>query len=753
MAIPSPSSAFSGLHGSGRQVAERGVFALVLIAGLGLADAAESKVSFNRDIRPIFSDNCTACHGPDAKARKADLRLDTKEGFFEKTAKRGPAVVARNLEKSELWQRVITTDPDDIMPPPDSHKSLKPEQKEKLKQWILAGAPWEGHWSFVKPEKPNVPVAKASGFKVRNPIDAFILAKLQSKSLKPASAADRRTLARRLSLDLTGLPPKPEVVEAFVKDKTPDYYEKFVRRLMATPAWGEHRARYWLDAARYADTHGLHFDNYREMWPYRDWVIRAFNKNMKFDQFTLEQIAGDLLDDPTTDQETATGFHRCNPTTNEGGTIDEENQANYANDRVTTTGWVWLGATLNCAACHDHKFDPFTQKDFYSMEAFFRNTTQSAKDGNSKDSTPSILVAQTPEDAARWTALPGAITSASNQIAARRSEAKPAFDGWLTGSKGADLDAELNISNLVLHAALNARESNGLSVAVGPSRRIPLTGEQEWTEGKLGPALVLKKGMSLNLGDAGDFEKTNAFSYGAWVRVSKTAGNSGVIARMDVSKDHRGWDLYQSDKKFSVHIVSKWPENALKVSTKADVIKEKTFQHVFVTYDGSGKTKGLRMYIDGVETALNSDKDDLKDTIRTTVPLRVGQRSEGHEFERGRVQDLRIYNRRLSSKEVKTLAQVIPIREAIALAADKRTKEQNEAIFDYWITTRDKAYTGLVAKSEALRVERDAIKARVGEVDQFTGEPADRARDGESFLAGNLWRWPGEVVRGFRQHG
>jgi hypothetical protein len=712
MAIPSPSSAFSGLHGSGRQVAERGVFALVLIAGLGLADAAESKVSFNRDIRPIFSDNCTACHGPDAKARKADLRLDTKEGFFEKTAKRGPAVVARNLEKSELWQRVITTDPDDIMPPPDSHKSLKPEQKEKLKQWILAGAPWEGHWSFVKPEKPNVPVAKASGFKVRNPIDAFILAKLQSKSLKPASEADRRTLARRLSLDLTGLPPKPEVVEAFVKDKTPDYYEKFVRRLMATPAWGEHRARYWLDAARYADTHGLHFDNYREMWPYRDWVIRAFNKNMKFDQFTLEQIAGDLLDDPTTDQETATGFHRCNPTTNEGGTIDEENQANYANDRVTTTGWVWLGATLNCAACHDHKFDPFTQKDFYSMEAFFRNTTQSAKDGNSKDSTPSILVAQTPEDAARWTALPGAITSASNQIAARRSEAKPAFDGWLTGSKGADLDAELNISNLVLHAALNARESNGLSVAVGPSRRIPLTGEQEWTEGKLGPALVLKKGMSLNLGDAGDFEKTNAFSYGAWVRVSKTAGNSGVIARMDVSKDHRGWDLYQSDKKFSVHIVSKWPENALKVSTKADVIKEKTFQHVFVTYDGSGKTKGLRMYIDGVETALNSDKDDLKDTIRTTVPLRVGQRSEGHEFERGRVQDLRIYNRRLSSKEVKTLAQVIPIREAIALAANKRTKEQNETIFDYWITTRDKAYTGLVAKSEALRAERDAIKER-----------------------------------------
>ncbi len=544
------------------------------------------------------------------------------------------------------------------------------------------------------------------------PIDAFILARLQSKGLKPASEADRRTLARRLSLDLTGLPPKPEVVEAFVKDKAPDYYEKFVRQLMASAAWGEHRGRYWLDAARYADTHGLHFDNYREMWPYRDWVIKAFNQNMPFDQFTLEQIAGDLLDNPTTDQETATGFHRCNPTTNEGGTIDEENLANYANDRVSTTGWVWLGATLNCAACHDHKFDPFSQKDFYAMEAFFRNTTQPAKDGNSKDSTPSILVAQTPVDAARWTALPGEISAATNQIAARRAESKPAFDGWLAGAKPSDLDGDLNISNLVVHAPLHTRESNGVTVAQGPSRWVPLKGEQEWVDGKLGPALVLKKGATLDLGDAGDFERTNAFSYGAWVRVSKAAGQAGVIARMEKGPEYRGWDLYQSDKKFSVHIVSKWPENALKVSTKVEVIKEKTFQHVFVTYDGSGKTKGVRMYIDGVETALNSDKDDLKDSIRTTVPLRVGQRSEGHEFERGRVQDLRIYNRRLSSKEVKTLAQVIPIREAIALAADKRSKEQNEAMFDYWITTRDQSYTGLVAKHEALKSERDAIRER-----------------------------------------
>ena len=265
------------------------------------AAQANTSVKFNRDIRPILAENCYACHGPDNNARKAKLRLDTKEGIFEKTPKREPAVIPGDLEKSELWQRVTTTDEDDMMPPPDSHKVLKPEQKELLKKWITSGAPWEGHWAYVKPERPEIPKVKASGFPIRNPIDAFILAKLQSKGLKPAPEADKRTIARRLSLDLTGLPPKPEVVERFLREASPEAYLKLVKLLMNSPQWGEHRGRYWLDAARNADTHGLHFDNYREMWPYRDWVIRAFNRNLPFDQFTLEQLAGDLLEDPDTD--------------------------------------------------------------------------------------------------------------------------------------------------------------------------------------------------------------------------------------------------------------------------------------------------------------------------------------------------------------------------------------------------------------------------------------------------------------------
>src|SRR6266498_2621884 len=367
-----------------------GMVALLALPSWSVMGAA-STVHFNRDIRPVLSENCFACHGPDANRRKAGLRLDTKEGIFERTAKHEPAVVPGKLEKSELWRRIAATDPDDVMPPPKSHKTLKPEQKELFKQWILAGAPWQGHWAYIKPERPLVPESskfkvQSSKFKVRNPVDAFVLAKLHDKGLKPAPEADRRTLARRLSLDLTGLPPKPEVVEAFVKDRAPDAYEKLVKQFMDSPQWGEHRARYWLDAARYADTHGLHFDNYREMWPYRDWVIKAFNTNMRFNQFTIEQLAGDLLPNPADDDEVATGFQRCNVTTNEGGTIEDENLANYANDRVTTTGWVFLGSTINCCACHDHKFDPFTQRDFYSLAAFYRNTKQSGFDKNIRES-------------------------------------------------------------------------------------------------------------------------------------------------------------------------------------------------------------------------------------------------------------------------------------------------------------------------------------------------------------------------------
>ncbi|MEO6181655.1 MAG: DUF1549 domain-containing protein, partial [Verrucomicrobiota bacterium] len=361
----------------------------VLIPGLlaltgNLVAATPSKIEYNRDVRPILSQNCFACHGADSAARKADLRLDRFEDAIAPRKDSSPAIVPGKPDVSALVSRILATDEDDIMPPPKTHKVLSLEQKQVLKNWIADGANYQAHWSLIAPSRSPLPKVRNHSW-VRNPIDNFILARLEREGLKPVKEADRRTLARRVSLDLTGLPPKPEEVETFVNDKSRDAYEKFVDRLLESPHYGEHRARYWLDAARYADSNGIHIDNYREMYSYRDWVIKSFNRNQRFDQFTIEQLAGDLLPNYTLDQDVATGFNRCNITTSEGGAIDEEYLVLYARDRTEATSQVWLGLTTGCAVCHDHKFDKISQKEFYSMSAFFNNTTQKAMDGNVKD--------------------------------------------------------------------------------------------------------------------------------------------------------------------------------------------------------------------------------------------------------------------------------------------------------------------------------------------------------------------------------
>jgi hypothetical protein len=326
-------------------------------------------VQFNRDIRPILSDNCFVCHGPDKNTRKAELRLDIEAGAFGKTGEMF-IVAPRKPESSELFRRISTTDEDDHMPPLDSGKKLTPQQVALIKLWIEQGAKWEGHWSYVSPKSSPVPEVKNKKWP-RNPIDNFILAKLEAKKLKPSPEADKRTLIRRLSFDLTGLPPSAEEVSAFLADKSPDAYEKVVNRLFDSPRFGERMAMRWLDLVRYADTVGYHGDQNVSIWPYRDYVINAFNANKPFDQFTIEQLGGDLLPDATLEQKIASGYNRIHMMTGEGGAQDKEYRAKYAADRVRTTGSVWLGSTIGCAECHDHKFDPFTTKDFYSFEAIF----------------------------------------------------------------------------------------------------------------------------------------------------------------------------------------------------------------------------------------------------------------------------------------------------------------------------------------------------------------------------------------------
>ncbi|MBP6820561.1 MAG: PSD1 domain-containing protein [Acidobacteria bacterium] len=328
-------------------------------------------VSFNRDIRPVFSDTCFRCHGPDKNARKAGLRLDVRAEATKKSRSGATPIVPGKPDESEIVRRIFSTDKSELMPPEDAHKTLTAEQKELIRRWVAEGAKYEGHWAYQPITRPSAPEISNLKSEIRNPIDAFIQSRLAKESLIAAPEADRRTLIRRVSLDLTGIPPTPAEVAAFVADKSPDAYEKLVDRLLASPRYAEKQTMHWLDAVRYADTSGFHGDNAFPTWPYRDYVLRSFLDNKPFDQFTREQIAGDLLPNATTEQKIASAYNRLNRVSAEGGLQPKEYLAKYAADRVRTTSITWLGATMGCAECHDHKFDPYLAKDFYSMKAFF----------------------------------------------------------------------------------------------------------------------------------------------------------------------------------------------------------------------------------------------------------------------------------------------------------------------------------------------------------------------------------------------
>jgi Protein of unknown function (DUF1553)/Protein of unknown function (DUF1549)/Planctomycete cytochrome C len=385
------------------------------------ARAAERPIDFNRDIRPILSDHCYACHGPDQKQRKAKLRLDTREGAFSRKDDK-TIIVPGKREASELYRRITTSDADDHMPPAEANKPLNARQIGLLGRWIDEGAPWKGHWAFIKPERPPLPEVKKKDWP-KNDLDYFILERLEQEGLEPSPEAGKETLIRRASFDLTGLPPSIEEVDAFLADSSPDAYNKLVDRLLDSPRYGERMTMHWLDLARYADTHGYHLDAGREMWKWRDWVIDAFNRNMPFDQFTVEQLAGDLLPNATLSQKVATGFNRNSMINFEGGAIPEEYLTHYIIDRVNTTSTVFLGLTLGCAQCHDHKFDPISRKDFYRFYAYFNAVPENGLDGSKGNAAPLLRVPSSEEET-RLKEMQAAIDQAQKQF----EEAAPKWD-------------------------------------------------------------------------------------------------------------------------------------------------------------------------------------------------------------------------------------------------------------------------------------------------------------------------------------
>ena len=683
------------------------LLACLVVACQGDFLPAAEKVQFNRDIRPILAENCFACHGPDSASRKANLRLDKREAAIE-----AGAISPGKLDESELIKRIRSDEASERMPPPKTKKNLTENQKKLLEEWVASGAAYQPHWSFIAPVRPPLPAVKNLAW-VRNPIDRFILSKVEAAGLTPAPEADRRTLARRVCLDLTGLPPSPDMVEAFVQNQSPRAYEEYVDKLLESPHWGEHRGRYWLDAARYADTHGIHFDNYREMWSFRDWVIAAFNRNMPFDQFTIEQLAGDLLPNRTLDQQVASGFNRCNITTNEGGAIAEEYLVLYARDRTETTSQVWLGLTAGCAVCHDHKFDPLSQREFYQLTAFFNNTVQKAMDGNIKD-TPPVVVLPAVEDRPRWAALQVEKDQVTRQMTSRQGQRpRPrSRNGWVP-QVAEELARRIPTRDMHFHARLDEGKGRSFSFqADGKERLVTIPEGVAWGAGQVYPkAFKSPNTGTIALANVGDFEKSQAFSYGAWIKLPANNLNGAAFARMDDVAGYRGWDLWIEGGKPGVHILHGFPDDAIKVVALRP-LKAGAWEHVFVTYDGSGKAAGVAIYVDGKRVETNIANDTLKGSIRTPVAFTVAQRHKSSRMANIQLQDLRIFGRALGAEEVARLADSTRGAYLASIPADKRSGPEVEELFAWWLANLDPLYREFTKKRTALDEEAAAITTR-----------------------------------------
>lgn len=653
------------------------------------------KVDYDRDIRPIFSDICFKCHGPDESKRKAKLRLDTKQGAYAEHDDHA-AVVPGDLSKSEAWRRINATGTDDLMPPADSGMKLSAQQIKLLGDWIKQGAEYKPHWSFVPPVAVDLPKVKKSSWP-RNGIDRFILARLEEEQLNPSPEADKVTLIRRVTLDLTGLPPTMAEIDAFLSDRSSKAYEKVVDRLLSSPHYGERMALDWLDAARFADTHGYHIDAGRDMTHWRDWVIEAFNHDEPFDKFTVEQLAGDLLPNATLEQKIASGFNRNHMINFEGGAIPEEYHTAYLIDRVNTTATVWLGLTMGCAQCHDHKYDPITQKDYYRMFAFFNNISEKGLDGSKGNAEP-VLEVPNAEQSAKLLKLKNELAAAQDKLKIAGENIAAEQAKWES-----TVPPPVEPSDLRLHFSLD-KTIEGFDGSGGKvAGDVQGTNAPVWVARKLGHGLTLPAAVkySLETNSHADFERTNAFSFGCWVKI-KNDGMDTLFGKLDNTQEKRGFDLFVAKGKLYFHLIHEWPDHVLRVSSKEKLPKDE-WTHVFATYDGSSKPAGVKLYINGKEAETDVADGGLDGTIRNDAPFNIGNRAEVSPV-KGALADVRVYGRVLKPEEVAGLANA-PDLALARIPMTQRTSDQQKYAMEYF---RDHHYPPWMDAKKEVEAARKA---------------------------------------------
>jgi hypothetical protein len=639
----------------------RGLLALLLAAGsffsLRSGDAptgaSERKPDFNRDVRPILSDRCFVCHGPDDARRQAELRLDRREDAT-KTRKHGAAISPGAPDASELVRRIRSGDPDVAMPPPDSgRRPLTEDEREILSRWIASGAPYEPHWAFRPIGSPPVPGAVFPAFE-RNEIDRFVNKQLKERGLEPSPETSRELLLRRATLDITGLPPSVKELDAFMNDPSADAYEKAVDRLLASPRYGERMASVWLDLARYADTYGYQADVYRAVWPWRDWVIDAFNKNMPYDRFLVEQLAGDLLPNATRQQKLATCFNRLHRQTNEGGSTEEEFRVEYVADRVHTFGTAFLGLTLECARCHDHKFDPLPQEDYYGLFAYFDDIDESGLYSHFTSATPTpTLALPTEAQEASLGALKAELAERTGNIEKLKIARRPAFEEWKKSGNRPALappDAYFPLDDI---------ENGKLRNLVDPAKPGVVSDDPVVAAGISGGSLQFSGDNNALFPGVGEFARWQPFSISCWIRTPDRKERAVILKRSRAWTDagSQGYQLLLEGGRLTWSLVHFWPGNAISIASNRE-IEPAAWTHVVATYDGSSTAAGLHLYLNGERAEVTVVRDHLwKDiTGGDPGPLTLAERFRDLGFKNGRIDELKVYSKCLGAFEARELS-------------------------------------------------------------------------------------------------
>lgn len=679
----------------------------ILVAFFSAASASAQTLEFNRDIRPILSDKCFACHGPDAKNAKSDYRLDTREhALAEVNGVLG--ILPGKLKESEVHWRIHSTDASEQMPPPESKRALTPAEIATLDRWIEEGAEYEEHWSFV-PLKEEIAVPTVESDWIRNPIDAFILTKLQEKGFSPSPETSREKWLRRVSFDLAGLPPTLEELDAFLADNSPDAYETVVDRLLSSEASAERLTAEWLDVARYSDSYGFQVDGDRYVWPWRDWVIRAFRENLPYDQFITWQLAGDLLPNATREQRLATTFNRLHPQNVEGGSVPEEFRVEYVADRVHTYGTAFLGLTMECSRCHDHKYDPISAKDYYSLGAFFANIDEAGLYSFFTPAvpTPTLWLPDAKQEA-DLKGLEGELATLEAEVASRASAAKADYDVWLAANQNA----------IALPPPLAAYEFEEIKDGAFPN--LVEKGEPAKTSpnnvlvpGRRGQAVKLTGDDAVTLG-VGNFARDDPFSVSLWMQTPDRKERAVVFSRSKAWTDaaSRGYELLLEEGRLVAALVHYEPGNAIRVQSKKE-FPLGSWHHVALTYDGSSRAAGLRLHLDGEPIELEVVRDKLTREITGggSDTIVIGERMRDSGFKNGLVDDFRVYDRELSGAAVKALA-----KDAADFVPD----------LGHFLAADDAAARELRAKLLAKRKERSALVEKIPEImvmEEFDGEP------------------------------